>query len=168
MELPRFLVDENVGKLAKWLRLLVYDAVFFSGEDETRMVRQALAENRLILTRDTAIQHRRVVVSGDLKVMTFITEDADQQMKQLLSDLSLLDHSEPFTRCLECNAPLRSIDKTAIETRVPAFTFKTQADFMECPVCRRIYWRGSHWQALERRLAGLKNPLPHDAFPEDS
>ncbi|WP_225973662.1 Mut7-C RNAse domain-containing protein [Dehalogenimonas formicexedens] len=154
---PCFLVDQNVGKLARWLRLLGYDAAFFTGEDDSRMVKQALAENRIILTRDTAIQYRRVATSGRLKVVTFETEDAEVQMRQLLSRFQLVDFSRPFTRCLEDNSLLRPVDKPAALNRVPAYTFKTQDEFMECPVCCRVYWRGSHWQALERRLARFRH-----------
>lgn len=157
MELPSFLVDQNVGKLARWLRLLGYDAVFFTGENDNQMVKQALAENRIILTRDTAIQLRKVAVSGKLDVITFNTENAEAQMRQLLIRSSLLEHSRPFTRCLEDNTFLRSIDKPAVQKRVPVYTFNTQNEFMECPSCGRIYWRGSHWQALERHLAGFRN-----------
>ncbi|PPD57495.1 Mut7-C RNAse domain-containing protein [Dehalogenimonas etheniformans] len=157
MELPRFIVDQNVGKLARWLRLLGYDAVFFTGEDDTRMVKQALAENRILLTRDTAIQRRRVVTSGSLKVMTFETEDAEVQMGQLLAQFQLVGLSHPFPRCLEDNSLLRPIDKLAIEKRVPRYTFESQEEFMECPMCGRVYWRGTHWQALKRRLAGFRN-----------
>ncbi|XUW99880.1 MAG: Mut7-C RNAse domain-containing protein [Dehalogenimonas sp.] len=157
MELPRFLVDQNVGKLARWLRLLGYDAVFFTGENDTLMVKQALAENRNLLTRDTAIQYRRVVTSGSLKVMTFETEDAEAQMRQLLAQFQLVDRSRPFTRCLEDNSLLRPIDKPVVENRVPRYTFESQEEFMECPLCGRVYWRGTHWQALERRLARFRN-----------
>jgi len=153
----RFLVDQNVGKLARWLRLLGYDAENFSGANDGDMVRLAIDEDRMVLTRDTAIRRRRVVTFGRLKVLTFETENAGEQMRQLLAALPLLEHSQPYTRCLECNARLRPIDKSAAGDRVPRYTFDTQTDFMECPACKRIYWRGSHWQALERRLADFKS-----------
>ena len=156
MEAPRFLVDQNVGKLVRWLRLLGYDAVFFAGETDTQMVKQALAENRILLTRDTAIQLRKVAVSGKLLVITFDTENPEAQMRQLLTWIPILDNSNPFTRCLEDNTPLKSLDKIEVEKRVPPYTFKTQDEFMECPMCCRVYWRGSHWRALESRLARFR------------
>ena len=154
--LPRFLVDQNVGKLTKWLRLLGYDALFFTGENDAQMVKQALSENRMLLTRDTAIRLRKAAVSGQLTVITFETENAETQMQQLTAGLSLIEHSRPFTRCLEDNSTLRPVAKPAVEKRVPAYTFETQREFMECPTCRRVYWRGSHWLVLERRLAKFK------------
>jgi large subunit ribosomal protein L34 len=44
--------------LARWLRMLGFDSVFFNGEDDSQMVRQALSENRILLTRDTGIMKR--------------------------------------------------------------------------------------------------------------
>jgi len=38
----KFIVDNNVGKLAKWLRIMGYDTVFFTGIDDSRMVAKAL------------------------------------------------------------------------------------------------------------------------------
>ena len=157
VEIQRFLVDQNVGKLTKWLRLLGYDAVFFTGDDDNQMVKQALNENRILITRDTAIRRRKVALSGQLTVITFETEDAETQMQQLIAGLSLIEDSQPLSRCLEDNALLHSIDKTDVEKRVPTHTFKTQDEFMECPACGRVYWRGTHWQALERRLNSFKS-----------
>ena len=157
VEIQRFLVDQNVGKLTKWLRLLGYDAVFFTGDDDNQMVKQALNENRILITRDTAIRRRKVALSGQLTVITFETEDAETQMQQLIAGLSLTEDSQPLSRCLEDNALLHSIDKTDVEKRVPTHTFKTQDEFMECPACGRVYWRGTHWQALERRLNSFKS-----------
>jgi uncharacterized protein len=128
IKLPRFLVDQNIGKLARRLRLLGYDAVFFNGEDDNQMVKQALAENRIILTRDTAIRLRKVAVSGLLMVITFKSEDADVQMRELLARLPLIETSHPFTRCLEDNSLLYPVEKPRVEDRVPEYTFKTQED----------------------------------------
>ena len=153
IKMPRFLVDQNVGKLARWLRLLGYDAVFFTAEDDNQMVKQALSENRILLTRDTAIRRRKVATCGQLTVMTFRTEGAETQIRQLLGQLSLIEHGRPFTRCLEDNSLIHPINKSAVEKRVPEYTFKTQGEFMECPLCRRVFWRGSHWLALEKRVA---------------
>ncbi|MCJ7828699.1 MAG: Mut7-C RNAse domain-containing protein, partial [Dehalococcoidia bacterium] len=65
----KFIVDNNVGKLAKWLRIMGYDALLLSGEDDGRMVKVALAQNRVILTKDTQIMRRRLVTSGRLKAI---------------------------------------------------------------------------------------------------
>jgi uncharacterized protein with PIN domain len=63
----KFIVDNNVGKLAKWLRIMGYDALLFTEEDDGKMVKVALAQNRVILTKDTQIMRRRLVTTGRLK-----------------------------------------------------------------------------------------------------
>ncbi|MFC1984789.1 Mut7-C RNAse domain-containing protein, partial [Chloroflexota bacterium] len=63
----KFIVDNNVGKLTRWLRMMGYDTLFFDGEDDWQMVRIALDEGRVMLTRDTQIMKRGVVATGRLK-----------------------------------------------------------------------------------------------------
>ena len=102
----KFIVDNNVGKLAKWLRMMGYDALYFGGHNDSQMVGTALAEGRVILTRDTQIVKRRVVISGQLKVILIASDDPEQQMHQVLHTLSLDPQLRPFTLCLECNQVL--------------------------------------------------------------
>jgi hypothetical protein len=151
----RFIVDHNVGKLARWLRMMGFDSLFFSGDDDSHMVKQALAEGRVILTRDTEIMKRRVINNGRLKAVLIESEEPEQQIQQLLAAMDLIGQSRPFTICLECNQPLveRSLDE--VKERVPPYVYKTQTQYMECPECRRIYWRGTHWDAMMRKLEKL-------------
>lgn len=151
MEL-KFVADQNVGKLAKLLRIMGFDTLFFDGEDDANIIAIALAESRIILTRDTQIMKRRVVTSGRLKAVLIESDEPEQQVHQLINTLNLDQQSKPFTLCLECNQPLLEQSKDEIEERVPPYVFKTQNQFMECPNCKRIYWRGTHWQAMTERL----------------
>jgi uncharacterized protein with PIN domain len=145
-------VDINVGKLAKWLRIMGYDTLLFNGSDDSRMIAKALAESRVILTRDTQIMRRRVVTNGQLKAILIKSDEPEQQMHQVIETLKLDCQFRPFTICLECNQPLLERSKQEVEERVPPYVFQTQSQYMECPVCHRIYWRGTHWQAMMKRL----------------
>jgi uncharacterized protein with PIN domain len=151
----RFIVDENVGKLARWLRMMGYDSVFFTGEDDSQMVRQAIGEDRILLTRDTGIMKRRVVSTGRLKAILFTSEEPEQQMRQLMVAFNLKEQSHPFTICLECNQPLEEVAPADVKDRVPPYVYKTQTRYVECPACRRVYWRGTHWAAMLHRLEKL-------------
>ena len=148
----KFIVDNNVGKLAKWLRIMGYDTLFFDGSDDSNMVSIALAEGRVILTRDTQIMRRRVVTSGRLKAILINSDEPELQMRQVVDSLNLNCQFRPFTICLECNQPLLERSKQQVEGRVPPYVFQTQSQYMECPICHRIYWRGTHWQAMTRKL----------------
>ena len=151
----RFIVDHNAGKLSRWLRVMGYDSLFFNGSDDSDMVKQALAEHRIILTRDTAIMKRRVVTRGQIRAVLIESEEPEQQMRQVIGLLDLDCQFRPFTLCLECNQPLKERNPDEVQGRVPPYVYKTQQQYMECPACRRIYWRGTHWEAMIRNLERL-------------
>jgi len=92
MNKPRFIVDNNVGKLAKWLRMMGYDAVFFGGSDDAYLVAEALAEGRIILTRDTHIMERGVITSGRLKALLINSDKPESQIRQVINTLNLDCH----------------------------------------------------------------------------
>ena len=152
---PRFIVDSNVGKLAKWLRMMGYDALFFGGSNDSQMIATALVENRVILTRDTQIMRRRVVTSRQLKVILIHSDEPERQMRQVMDTLELNYQFQLFSICLECNQPLLGRSKEEVKDRVPPYVFQAQSQYMECPTCHRIYWRGTHWQAMTRKLERL-------------
>ena len=148
----KFIVDHNVGKLAKWLRIMGYDTLFFNGRNDANMIAIALAEGRAILTRDTQIMKRRVVTSGQLKAILIKSDEPEQQMQQVIATLNLDCQCKPFTICLECNEPLLERTKQQVKDLVLPYVFQTQSQYMECPACHRIYWRGTHWQAMTKKL----------------
>ncbi len=148
----KFFADNNVGKLAKWLRMMGYDTLFFNGSDDSSMIAIALAEGRVILTRDTQIMRRRVVTSGQLKAILIQGDEPEQQMRQVIDSLNLDCQFRPFTICLECNQPLLPRSREQVKDLVPPYVFQTQVQYVECPTCHRIYWRGTHWQAMTGRL----------------
>ncbi len=148
----KFIVDTNVGKLARWLRMIGYDTLFFGGGDDSQMVATALAEGRVILTRDTQIMKRGVITSGRLRALLLTSDEPERQMRQVVDTLNLDCQFGLFTICLECNQPLEEKSKQQVKDRVPPYVFQTQEQYMECPGCHRIYWRGTHWQAMTKKL----------------
>jgi uncharacterized protein with PIN domain len=152
----KFMVDENVGKIARWLRMVGYNARFFAGADDTEMVTIALAEGRILLTRDTRIMERRVVVRGELKAILIRSDRPETQLKQIITALKLdKDSLRPFTLCMECNTPLEARLKEEVRERVPPYVYLTHSRFVACPTCHRIYWPGTHWQEMQRKLDSL-------------
>lgn len=149
---PRFIVDCNAGKLTKWLRLMGYDTTFFNGTSDSHLVATALAEGRVILSRDRQIMKRRVITTGKLKAILIRSDEPELQMRQVIDELGLDSKSQPFTLCLECNQPLVERDKGEVKELVPPYVYQTQSQFMQCPACQRLYWRGTHWQAMAEQL----------------
>lgn len=153
---PRFLVDINVGRLARWLRALGYDALFVRDIDDSALVRLALREGRIVLTRDTHILKRRVVTSGRLKALLIEGELVWDQLRQVVAALSLDSAGRAFSRCIECNQPLEERLPADVEGLVPPYVFRTQQEYAQCPSCRRIYWQGTHWQNMRRELGRIR------------
>ena len=148
----KFIVDNNVGKLVKWLRIMGYDTLFFNGSNDAHLIATALAEDRVILTRDTQIMKRRVVIKGQLKAILIQSDEPELQMHQVIDTLGLDYQFRPFTICLECNQPLLERSKQQVKDLVPPYVFQTQSQFMECLTCHRIYWRGTHWREMTKKL----------------
>ncbi len=151
----KFIVDHNVGKLVKWLRMMGYDTLFFTGDDDWQMVMTALNESRVILTRDTQIMARGVVASGRVKAILILSDEPERQIQQVVETLNLDTKSGLFTLCLECNQPLEERTREQVRDRVPDHVFQTQDEYVECPHCHRIYWKGTHWAAMTEKMARL-------------
>ena len=157
--ITKFIVDTNVGRLAKWLRIAGYDTLFINGIDDSRLIRIALEEGRVMLTRDTQILKRRLVASGRLKVILIEDDEVKAQLRQVVTTLNLAQDLRPFTLCLECNQPLVLKRREEVKELVPLYVFQTQNQYMQCPGCQRIYWRGTHWEKMSRELEGIVGSL---------
>jgi uncharacterized protein len=153
---PRFIADENVGKLARLLRLLGFDTLFFQGEDDARLVEMAVAEDRIILTRDTRIPLRKQISRGKIRTVLLRDDRSLKQIGQVMLELGLNNSTQPFTLCLECNRPLRFLTREEAKDRVPPYVRQTQNDYVECPNCNRVYWKGTHWTAMNMKLAEIE------------
>lgn len=152
MKTCRFIVDANVGRLARWLRIMGYDAMFVPGVEDADLVRLALAEGRTILTRDRFVMRRRAIASGRLSALLISGDRLGEQLRQVVEAYGL-DASGGFSRCVECNEPLQDVEREAVRDRVPDYVFETQETFVKCPACTRLYWRGTHWRNMVNELA---------------
>jgi uncharacterized protein with PIN domain len=151
---PKFIVDANVGKLARWLRMLGYDTIFVHDIDDGLLVDIGLKEERVLLTRDTQIMLRHAVTSGKVKALLTPEDDPREQMRKVITEMKL-DREREFTLCLECNVPLAPRSRDEVENLVPPYVYKTQTQYQQCPACGRIYWRGTHWEHMNRELEML-------------
>lgn len=152
--MPRFLADCNVGRLARWLRVLGYDAAYEPALPDAQVIARALAEGRVLLTRDADMMRRRVITGGALKAILLRHDRVEDQVRQVLTELAL-EPSQALSRCLDCNAELEPRAKDAVAHRLPPYVRATQDRFSECPSCARIYWPGTHWERMRERIAAL-------------
>ena len=147
---PRFLADAMLGRLARWLRILGYDAEHFPGEDDD-LLRRARRESRVLLTRDS-----RLLQQQTLPPHLFIESDrVMEQLRQVIAALRLDPALPPAHRCSCCNVMLEPRDKAEVAGLVPEFVWSQQQAFWTCPRCRRIYWAGTHRQHMEEAIKAL-------------
>ena len=155
-EAPRFLVDGMLGRLARWLRLLGYDAEYANDVPDSDIVRRARAEGRIVLTCDTGLARRRA-----LRVLLIRGERVDEQLAQVVAALGLV-FDGALTRCPVCNMLLDDVAREAVRQRVPPYVYGTQRGFRQCPGCGRVYWRGTHWQRI---WAAIERATPAPSAP---
>jgi len=135
--MPAFDVDGNLGALAKWLRILGFDAAF---------PRKSPSRERIFVTTRLVLESPVTVVVDD--------PDPIGQVKQVIADTGIIVREEMlFTRCFLCNVPVHEISSAQAGGRVPGPILQSKRVFHECPQCRRVYWEGSHEKRIKRRLA---------------
>ncbi|MGP8079508.1 MAG: Mut7-C RNAse domain-containing protein [Dehalococcoidales bacterium] len=126
---PRFIVDLNVGRLARWLRMIGYDTELFDHRDDKYLIHMALTENRIVLTRDTQIMQRRIVAVGEIKALLVTSDNPLQQIQQVIKAFGLNPGLNPFKLCLECNQTLEPVSKEDIKDRVPPYVYATKSQY---------------------------------------
>jgi len=148
---PRFVLDTHLGRLAAYLRMLGFDAAWRNHCDDAELARIAHDEHRILLTRDTGLLKRKAVTHG-----YFVREtNARRQMEEVVSRFHLAGRAAPFTRCLRCNEPLETAAREDVLERLPPRTAQLHDEFRRCPACRRVYWKGTHYERMRRLVDSL-------------
>ena len=142
----KFVADVHLGRLVKYLRLLGFDTVYEREFSDSEIVNTSVSQKRIILTRDKVLLKNRKVTHG----YWIRSADPHKQIDEVVIRLDLRRHFKPFTRCLECNGLIINIPKEEINERLLPKTRKYYNQFQICPVCRRIYWEGSHFEKMKQ------------------
>jgi len=142
----RFLLDEQLGKLARWLRIIGQDAAYQREIPDAQLLERAAAEGRVILTRDHRLSARaRALSFADRVTIVVLTENYPAlQLREVFQMYRERIQVAVFSRCPVCNAATAPEDKNRVEAEVPPFVFTTQTEFTRCPECRRVYWQATH------------------------
>jgi len=139
-----------VGKLARFLRILGYDTVYYRAIDDSLLIDIALRDERVILTRDTALIKKTLVK----KYLLIESDNPVDQLHQVINHFHMHpDKSQFLSLCLECNTSLKPIDKSEIKSQIWPYVYDNHESFMICKSCGRIYWKGGHVRAMRDRLA---------------
>jgi len=149
----KFVVDCMLGKLAKWLKILGFDAVFFPRAEDDKLLDIARRQDRVLLTRDTGLLEK----AGDVPRLFLESERWPDQVRQVLDHFDIQDQVAPHTRCIDCNLLLKNLPRKNARNLVSSFVFEHADSFAICPGCGRVFWRGTHFRDMERRIDDLLN-----------
>ena len=148
----KFLADRMLGKLAKELRMLGYDTIYYQGENAYPLIKWAREEGRVILTRNTKLIPKR----PEDNIIRVMEDKPPLQLRELIQKKVIsLNEKNLFSRCLLCNILLDEIPREEAEGKVPDFIFYQQKEFFRCPQCLRIYWKGSHQDHMQKKVNEL-------------
>ena len=152
----RFIVDCMLGKLAKWLKILGFDALFFSKIEDDELLTIARKEGRILLTKDTGL----IQQAKDVETLFLESEEWQDQVQQVLEHFNLREKVNPHTRCIDCNMVLKNLPKKNAKNLVSAFVFDKADSFALCPNCGRVFWRGTHFKDMEAKIQEILNIKP--------
>lgn len=151
---PAFAVDCHLRKLARLLRLLGFDAKCSDRTRDREIVSQALAEGRILLTRDRVLLKHAALAYGYWVRSTVPLEQA----REVVHRFDLERRTRPFERCLVCNGLLAPVAKERVLARIPPKVRAWRNEFLLCPCCDRLYWRGTHHARFEEWIAAVTRP----------
>ena len=160
----RFIADAHLGRLARYLRFLGYDTLYRNAWSDRELVAIAVAQQRILLTRDrAALMHRALTHGCYLR-----DDDPLAQLAALAQRLHLAAEDMRASRCMMCNEPLQAVEKGEIADRLLPATRAQHDHFWRCQACERVYWRGSHWQRLRRSVDAAIRREPARSAPSES
>ncbi|MCK4263450.1 MAG: Mut7-C RNAse domain-containing protein [Candidatus Aminicenantes bacterium] len=144
----KFVVDCMLGKLAKWLKILGFDTLFFSKIEDSELLVLAQKERRILLTRDNGL----IGKCRDVRNLFIESEDWPDQVGQVLNEFNLWGDVSPYSRCIECNAGLKNLPKSRAKNLVTPFVYEQADSFAICPRCGRVFWKGTHHKDMELKI----------------
>ena len=145
----KFVADCMLGRLAKWLRILGFDVLYFSKAEDSELLAISRAEGRILLTRDSGLIEK----NRKSKTRLFVrSENWEDQIVQVLDEYGLWDDIRPNSLCLECNRVLKPLPKSRAANLVPPYVLEHAENFALCPGCGRVFWQGSHATDMENGI----------------
>lgn len=151
---PRFVLDTHLGRLAGYLRMMGFDTLYRNDYADEELARISREEHRILLTRDRGLLKRGEVTHG-----YYVRETAVRpQLVEVLRRFDLLRAARPFRLCLRCNAALEPAPLEQVAGRLPPRAAELYREFLLCPGCGRIYWKGGHYERMRKFIDSI-DPL---------
>jgi len=153
---PRFVADVHLGRLAAYLRMLGFDTLYRNDAPDEDLARASTEQQRILLTRDRGLLKRGTVTRGYCVRQTLPRE----QLAEVLERFELARLAAPFTRCMACNGDLKRAAKEEVADRLPLGVLGRHEEFLACPACGRVYWKGTHYQRMSKLVERLLGQRP--------
>jgi uncharacterized protein with PIN domain len=155
-EPPRWLTDEMLGRLTRYLRFLGHDTLQAKGLSDAEIRARAWTEGRVVVTRDRELARR-----SDPAIL-IRSVDIVGQLREVRTAYPSMPFTVTFDRCPECNARLVPWTPPAVGAPwppvIPSDARETGLVVWECPACQRPYWEGSHASRIRSLLAEAWGP----------
>ncbi len=148
---PRFVLDGHLGRLARYLRMLGFDARWRSEAGDEELASVSAAEHRILLTRDRGLLKRSAVTHG----YCVRAIEPRRQLDEVVRRLDLRRAVVPFRRCIACNGLISPVPREEVADRVPPLVRERQTEFRRCGSCGRIFWAGTHHARMVALIAEL-------------
>jgi len=155
---PRFLLDCHLGRLTAHLRMLGFDCLYQNDYEDADIAEIVEREGRILLTRDRRLLMRKAILHG----YCLRSLEPLEQVTEVIHRFELVQKIQPFHRCLRCNHPLEAVDKDAILNRLLPLTKQYFDVFHVCTVCGQIYWKGSHYEKMQRLVEKIAKRTQND------
>ena len=149
----RFVLDAHLGKLARQLRLLGFDTLYRNDFEDDEIVELSVTQKRIILTRDRGLLMHKQVTHGYFLRNT----RPGKQLREVVVRFQLEALIKPFARCALCNGKIIPADKKSVLDKLPENTAMYYNEFFICNKCHQVYWKGSHYEKLLKRIEALGN-----------
>jgi len=152
-----FVLDVHLGKLARLLRMLGIDAVYENHYRESEIVAISASENRAVLTRDAGLLKHKVLTQG----YWLRSQWPEEQLLEVIRYFSLCTAFVPFSRCIRCNGMLLKVAKDKIIALLPPQTQACFDEFYQCESCKKVCWKGSHFENMLSVMEKIKSVACH-------
>jgi uncharacterized protein len=155
LNIRKLVADGHLGKLVRDLRLLGIDVAYRSEAEDRQLLDIATTEERALLTRD-----RRLLMHAILRHGYYLrSQNPLEQTLEVLRRFDLASALTPFSRCLRCNAPPEPAEKAEVIGELEPLTKIHYEQFRRCRGCGQVYWSGSHFAKLQKRIKTIQSRL---------
>lgn len=151
----KFVADGMLGRLTRWLRILGHDVKYSTTMDDSQLIAVARREKRVLLTRDLEL-YKQATAKG-VEVFYFQGLTGDEKLAEVSRRFNIcMEIDLTVSRCPKCNAKLKQTTKEKVKDKIGEDTLLRYNEFWRCPKCGQIYWQGSHWDGIRRKLESVK------------